>query len=129
MLTPFLVLIFFSALPVFSFLVWAAFVNTVSSDGLSDIVLTAIAIAAFVIGFLVGVLKFGRWAGVLLLGVLGGFSIGIRVVLLRPGLLVPDYRLNWLVLAVFFVIGLFLVLLWQHFGIVSEEWELRLSCS
>ena len=108
---------------------WAAFVNTVSSDGLSDIVLTAIAIAAFVIGFLVGVLKFGRWAGVLLLGVLGGFSIGIRVVLLRPGLLVPDYRLNWLVLAVFFVIGLFLVLLWQHFGIVSEEWELRLSCS
>lgn len=129
MLTPFLVLILFSALPVFSFPVWAAFVNTVSSDGLSDIVLTAIAIAAFVIGFLVGVLKFGRWAGVLLLGVLGGFSIGIRVVLLRPGLLVPDYRLNWLVLAVFFVIGLFLVLLWQHFGIVSEEWELRLSCS
>ena len=98
---------------------WAAFVNTVSSDGLSDILLTVIAIAGFAIGFLVGMLKFGRWMGVLLLGVLAGFSIGLRIVLLRPGLLIPVYRLNWLVLAVFMVMGPSLVLLWQHFGIVS----------
>ena len=103
--------------------------NTVSADGLSDVLLTVIAIAGFAIGFLVGVLKFGRWAGVLLLGVLGGFSLGVRVVLLRPGLLVPDYRLNWLVLAVFLVMGLFLVLLRQHFGIVSAGWELSSSWS
>ncbi len=100
---------------------WVAFVNTVSADGLSDILLTVIAIAGFAIGFLVGMLKFGRWAGVLLLGVLGGFSVGLRVVLLRPDLLIPNYRLNWLVLTMFLVAGLSLVLLWQHFGIVSAR--------
>ena len=109
--------------------VWAAFVNTVSSDGLSDILLTVIAIAGFAIGFLVGMLKFGRWMGVLLLGVLAGFSIGLRIVLLRPGLLIPVYRLNWLVLAVFMVMGPSLVLLWQHFGIVSVRCERRLRFS
>ncbi|KAI1791155.1 hypothetical protein LXA43DRAFT_1061562 [Ganoderma leucocontextum] len=100
--------------------VWTAFVNTVSSDGLSDILLTVIALGGFAVGFVVGMLKFGRWAGVLLLGILGGFSVGLRIVLLRPGLLVPDYRLNWLVLTVFFVMGVVLVLVWQHFGISAS---------
>ncbi|KAI0359559.1 hypothetical protein OH77DRAFT_1387263, partial [Trametes cingulata] len=99
--------------------VWAAFINTVSAQGLSDLVLTIISLAAFAIGFLIGVLNIGRMAGILLLGVLGGFSIGIRIVLLRPGLLIPIYVANWFLLAVFMVIGLGVMLYRQRFGLVS----------
>ncbi|TBU31063.1 hypothetical protein BD311DRAFT_804847 [Dichomitus squalens] len=96
---------------------WAAFVNTVSSDGLSDIVLTVIPVGGFVVGFVFGMLDFGRWAGILLIGVLGGLSVGIRVVLLRPGLLIHTYLVNWLVLALFMIMGLSLILSRQHVGI------------
>ncbi|RPD57677.1 hypothetical protein L226DRAFT_165779 [Lentinus tigrinus ALCF2SS1-7] len=99
--------------------VWAAFVNTVSADGLSDIVLTVIGMGGFLVGFICGVLDFGRWAGILLIGFLGGLSVGIRVVLLRPGLLIPTYIVNWLVLVPFMLIGIFSVLLKQRLGIIS----------
>ena len=99
--------------------VWAAFVNTVGADGLSDIVLTAIVLGSFAAGFVVGALDFGRWTGIILIGILGGFSVGVRVVLLRPGLLVPEYVANWGVLAVFMVLGLASILVRQRFGLVS----------
>lgn len=100
--------------------VWAAFNNTVDADGLSDIVLTVISIGGFVVGFVGGVLDFGRWPGILLIGVLGGLSIGVRLVLLRPGLLIDStYIVNWLVLAAFMALGLAGVLLRQRVGLVS----------
>ena len=95
--------------------------NTVGADGLSDIVLTVIAVGGFVVGFAFGMLNFGRWAGILLIGVLGGLSIGVRVVLLRPGLLIPTYAVNWVVLALFMIIGVGLILYRQHIGIVSND--------
>ena len=103
--------------------VWAAFVNTVSADGLSDIVLTIVALGGFLIGFVFGVLNFGRMTGILLIGVLGGFSVGVRVVLLRPGLLLSPYVVNWAILALFMVFGLAAVLVKQRFGLVSA-WDL-----
>ncbi|KAI0369029.1 hypothetical protein BV20DRAFT_423669 [Pilatotrama ljubarskyi] len=99
--------------------VWAAFINTVSAEGLSDLVLTIISLAAFAIGFLIGALNIGRMTGILLLGVLGGLSIGIRIILLRPGLLIPIYVANWFLLAVFMIIGLGVILYRQRFGLVS----------
>ena len=90
-----------------------------SADGLSDLVLTIIVLGAFVAGAVLGALDFGRWAGILLLGVLGGFSIGARVVLLRPGLLIGTYVLNWIVLAAFMIVGLAAILFKQRFGLVS----------
>lgn len=92
--------------------------NTVSAEGLSDIVLAVIAVGGFVFGFAFGMLDFGRWAGIILIGVLGGFSVGVRIVLLRPGLLVPVYLVNWLIVALFMTIGLASVLFKQHIGIV-----------
>ena len=93
--------------------------NTVSADGLSDIVLTIVALGGFLVGFVFGVLDFGRMTGILLIGVLGGFSVGVRVVLLRPGLLLSPYVVNWAILALFMVIGLAAVLVKQRLGLVS----------
>ncbi|KAI0692845.1 hypothetical protein C8T65DRAFT_71134 [Cerioporus squamosus] len=99
--------------------VWAAFVNTVGADGLSDIVLTVIGMGGFLVGFICGLLDFGRTPGILLVGLLGGLSVGVRVVLLRPGLLVPNYIVNWIVLVPFMLVGIFSVLLKQRLGIMS----------
>ncbi|KAI0645163.1 hypothetical protein C8Q79DRAFT_912487 [Trametes meyenii] len=100
--------------------VWAAFVNTVSAEGLSDLVLTVIAVGAFVVGFLIGVLNIGRLVGILLLGGLGGASFGVRIILLRPGLLIPLYVGNWLVITVFIILGLGAIVYRQRFGLVSS---------
>lgn len=81
--------------------------------------LTLISLGAFVLGLVLGALNFGRWAGTLLVGFLGGLSVGVRVVLLRPGLLVPNYVVNWLVLVPFMLVGIFVVLVRQRVGIVS----------
>ncbi|KAI0741051.1 hypothetical protein C8Q76DRAFT_209992 [Earliella scabrosa] len=100
--------------------VWAAFVNTVSADGLSDIVLTVISMGGFLVGLALGALDFGKWAGILMIGLLGGFSVGVRIVLLRPGLLIPSpYAINWLILVPFIVAGLAAVLVRQRLGLVS----------
>ena len=45
----------------------------------------------------------------------------VRVVLLRPGLLIPTYAVNWVVLALFMIIGVGLILYRQHIGIVSND--------
>ncbi|KAH9935231.1 uncharacterized protein BXZ73DRAFT_45633 [Epithele typhae] len=96
---------------------WAAFVNTVSADGLPDLVLAIIVLGAFGVSFIAGVLPFGRWAGIILVGALGGMSIGFRVVLLRPGLLIPTYVLNWLVIVAFSILGLAGILVKQRVGV------------
>ncbi|KAI0629431.1 hypothetical protein C8Q77DRAFT_1065136 [Trametes polyzona] len=98
--------------------VWAAFINTVDAEGLSDLVLTIITLAAFAFGFFIGLFNIGRMAGIWLLGVLAGFSIGIRIILLRPGLLIPKYEANWFVLALFMIIGLATIVFRQRFGLV-----------
>ncbi|KAG1739102.1 uncharacterized protein EDB91DRAFT_1135839 [Suillus paluster] len=67
---------------------WSVFVNTLDNVGISDITLTVLVLALFC-----------RMAGVLQLGIQGGFAIGIRIVLLRSLLLVPDptaFFVNWL---------------------------------
>ncbi|KAI0663955.1 hypothetical protein C8Q70DRAFT_930054 [Cubamyces menziesii] len=101
-------------------LVWAAFINTMSAAGIPDLLLTVMSVGAFGFGFLIGVFNIGRMAGILLLGVLGGFSIGLRIILLRPGLLIPTYVANWFVLVAFMIIGLGVILYRQRFGLVSS---------
>ncbi|KAH9855922.1 hypothetical protein C2E23DRAFT_556545 [Lenzites betulinus] len=100
--------------------IWAAFVNSLPADGLPDLVLTLITLGAFAIGFVIGVLNLGRTAGIWLLGILSGFSIGIRIVLLRPGLLIPTYVANWIILAVLMVAGLAVTVFRQRLGLVSS---------
>ncbi|KAI0827994.1 hypothetical protein BC628DRAFT_1317116 [Trametes gibbosa] len=100
--------------------IWAAFINTVSADGLPDLVLTLITLGAFVIGFFIGVLNLGRMAGIWLLGVMSGLSIGIRIVLLRPGLLIPVYAANWIIIALLMIVGLAVTVFRQRLGLVSS---------
>lgn len=91
-----------------------------NADGISDVVLTLITLGAFVCGFALGCFNFGRMAGIACLSALGGISIGVRVILLRPGLLVHTFAPNWAIIAVFGIITFVLVFTNQRAAIVSS---------
>ncbi|KNZ81255.1 hypothetical protein J132_02207 [Termitomyces sp. J132] len=87
---------------------WAALNNTVNNNGIPDAVLTAIVLGFFVVGFVFGLFEIGRIAGISLIGITGGLAFGTRVVILRPGLLVPGVNLffaDWVVVALFGALG------------------------
>lgn len=102
---------------------WAAFINSVDSTGVSDILLTVIVLAFFFLGFILGVFNFARLGGLALLAITGGLAFGMRIVLLRDGLLLNGdslFALNWVIIAVFGgVSGLALIWL-QRAVIVSD---------
>ncbi|KAJ7807815.1 hypothetical protein B0H14DRAFT_2380994 [Mycena olivaceomarginata] len=82
---------------------WAAVINTVSSSGVGDIFLTAIIIVFFFFGFALGVFEVGRLGGITMIGLTGGIAFGIRIVLLRAGLLISStqlYAINWVIVAI-----------------------------
>src|SRR6267154_729959 len=81
---------------------WSVFVNTLDNVGISDITLTVLVLSLFVFGLLFGLLEVGHMAGIFQLGIQGGLAIGIRIVLLRSRLLVPEPTalwVNWLLIA------------------------------
>ncbi|KAF9448278.1 hypothetical protein P691DRAFT_669802 [Macrolepiota fuliginosa MF-IS2] len=92
---------------------WASLINTMSATGIPDIFLTIIVLGFFLVGFILGCFEFGRIAGIVALGAMGGMSFGVRVMLLRSGLLIPvgddgsgtGYALTWVLIAVFGVLG------------------------
>ncbi|KAG5638432.1 hypothetical protein H0H81_012649 [Sphagnurus paluster] len=87
---------------------WAAIINSVNNIGVPDGVITSLVLAFFVIGCIFGLLEFGRAAGTAALGVTGGLAFGIRICILREGLLIPGldaYPLNWLLIASFGTLG------------------------
>lgn len=100
-------------------LAWAAFINTVSGQGVTDIALDGIVFGFFALGFVLGLFEFGRIAGIACLGVVGGIAVGLRVVLFKNGLLVHQFFLNWLIVAACGICGLLLMIWTQRVGIVS----------
>ncbi|KAG6811050.1 hypothetical protein H0H92_009174 [Tricholoma furcatifolium] len=91
---------------------WTALINSTNNTGVPDVVLTAVVLGFFGAAFAFGAFEVGRVPGVGFLGALGGVAFGVRVVLLRPGLLVSDldlYGLNWAVLFGSASVGTFLV--------------------
>jgi len=60
-----------------------------------------------------GFLKVGKWTGMVSLGISGGLSLGIRLMLFRSGLLFPagdsgygpGYILGWVVITILAVLG------------------------
>ncbi|THH21861.1 hypothetical protein EUX98_g8253 [Antrodiella citrinella] len=99
-------------------LIWAALVNTESASGIPDILLDALCMGAFGFGFFLGLLSLGRIPGITLLGTMGGFSIGVRIILFRPGLLDPDsLAVNWLIITVIGIIGFVIVVMRQRVAI------------
>ncbi|KAG1781976.1 hypothetical protein EV702DRAFT_498913 [Suillus placidus] len=100
---------------------WSVFVNTLDNVGISDITLTALVLVLFCLGFLFGLLEVGRMAGLLQLGIQGGLAIGIRIVLLRRLLLVPEpaaFFVNWLLIAFCGLTGAVLVIWKQRAGLL-----------
>lgn len=100
---------------------WSVFVNTLDNVGISDITLTALVLVLFCLGFLFGLLEVGRMVGLLQLGIQGGLAIGIRIVLLRSLLLIPDpaaFFVNWLLVAFCGLASAVLVIWKQRVGLL-----------
>ncbi|KAJ6631442.1 hypothetical protein B0H10DRAFT_1978774 [Mycena sp. CBHHK59/15] len=89
--------------------------------GIADLFLTAIIIVFFCCGFALGVFEVGRLGGITMIGITGGIAFGIRIVLLRAGLLISSpqlYALNWGIIGVFGAAG-GLTLIWlQRYGLL-----------
>jgi hypothetical protein len=100
------------------FVAWVAIVNVINAAGLTDLILTLVTLGFFVLGSLGGLFKFCRLAGLTALSILGGMSVGMRVVLMREGLLLSPKGLNWIIIAVCAVAGSVVTLLRQRIGIV-----------
>lgn len=82
-------------------------------------VLTFIVFGLFAIGVAVGVFEAGRIVGLAALGFCGGLSLGLRLALFRSGLLIHTFYVNWLIVALFGVLGLGVIVFRQRFGVVS----------
>ncbi|KAK0459411.1 uncharacterized protein EV420DRAFT_1479388 [Desarmillaria tabescens] len=81
---------------------WAAIINSINNDGLSDIVLTSIILGFIFLGFCLGAFEFARLGGIILIVLNGGLSFGIRIVLLKEGLLGgSSLHVNWAIVIVF----------------------------
>ncbi|KAF8554922.1 hypothetical protein OG21DRAFT_1392319, partial [Imleria badia] len=101
---------------------WSVIVNTLDNVGVTDVFLTICILALFVMGFALGLLQLSRVLAVLVLSVLGGLAIGVRIVLLRSGLLVSDpdaFFVNWLIIGVCGIAGSILVVWKQRYGILN----------
>jgi hypothetical protein len=98
---------------------WAAFINTVSSQGFPDIALDGIVFGFFALGFVLGLFEFARITGIACLGALGGLAVGMRIVLFKSGLIVHVFFVNWIVISGCTVVSLLLLLRAQRIGIVS----------
>jgi hypothetical protein len=108
--------------PLISNPAWAAIINSVNEIGVSDILLTLIVIAFSFLGFILGVFEFARVGAIGVFGIVGGLAFGIRVILLKEGLLLSAqnlYFLNWIIIAVFGAGGGLTVIWWQRHGLVS----------
>lgn len=104
------------------FAVWAAVINTVSSVGISDTALTIIVLGFFCAGFALGAVELGRIAGITLLGITGGLALGVRIAIMKDGLLFSStgaYAVNWLPAVLFGAMGGLAMLRWQRAAIVS----------
>jgi len=77
---------------------WAAFINSISAAPLSDLILTFIILGFFSLLFAFGVFPYGRVTGITCIGLVGGTAFGVRVVILKAGLLISGstgYAVNW----------------------------------
>ena len=103
------------------YVVWASIINTVNSTGVPDFLIFLLVLLLFGVGIGVGFLTIDYAIGSLALGAVGGLSIGMRVVLLREGLLVPLFIINWVVVGVFGLLGSVAVVTNERIGVVRPS--------
>ncbi|KAJ7725628.1 hypothetical protein DFH07DRAFT_250640 [Mycena maculata] len=100
---------------------WAAVINSVNGSGIADLFLTAIIIVFFALGFALGVFEIARIGGITMIGMAGGVAFGIRIVLLRAGLLISPtqlYAINWVIVTVFGAAGGLSLIWFQRYGLL-----------
>lgn len=102
---------------VFAVSSWATAINSMGSVGLPDLALTLISLGSFCIGVALGAFEFSRIAGLAALGMSGGLSLGIRIVVIWSGFLMPALVVNWLLIAALGVLGLGVMVIRQRIGI------------
>lgn len=98
---------------------WACIVNTVDDTGISDGIVFAITLGFFALGFVLGLFMPEYGIGATALGMCGGLSIGMRLSLMREGLLIPLYTVNWIIICISGVAGVFLIIWRERMGVVS----------
>jgi hypothetical protein len=99
---------------------WAAVINTVSAPGISDIVLVIVVLVFIFIAFILGLLPVMRIGGAAVLGLIGGVAFGLRLALLKAGLLIPIPAVNW-VLVVAFALAFGYMVVWKiRIGLVRD---------
>ena len=89
-----------------------------NAAGMSDLVLTLIALSFLVLGSFGGLFESSGLAGLTALSILGGMSVGVRIVLFREGLLLHTISLNWIIIIVLAVVGFVVTLFRRQIGIV-----------
>ncbi|KAF8963572.1 hypothetical protein BDZ97DRAFT_982760 [Flammula alnicola] len=106
---------------------WAALINSISPSPISDLILTLIVLGFFFFLFIFGCSPYGRLAGIACLGLTGGLAFGIRIVILRPGLLDPGsggYITNWVLIVISGIAG-GMAMVWGK----SQRWGLLFACT
>ncbi|EJD02139.1 uncharacterized protein FOMMEDRAFT_168671 [Fomitiporia mediterranea MF3/22] len=98
--------------------IWASIINTASEGNIADMVILAITVALFVIGFVIGVVTIEYRVGTAVLGAAGGLSIMMRIILMKEDLLVGVYYVDWLLCAVFGAVGLVIVVWKERWGVI-----------
>jgi len=92
---------------------WAAIINSVDQEGISDTLITLIVLAFGFLGLIIGVFEFARLASMSVLCILGGLAFGLRVILIKKDLLTSSLAVNWVIVAVFGAAG-GLLLIWKN---------------
>ncbi|KAI5122195.1 hypothetical protein M0805_002684 [Coniferiporia weirii] len=98
--------------------VWASIINAVNENGISDIFIFVLTAILFAVGFVLGLIVHMYGLGAAALGIAGGISIGIRVMLMKNDLLIPIFYVNWLVCTACGVAGLLLVVWRERAGVI-----------
>jgi hypothetical protein len=98
-------------------------VNTVGPtapgvNGVSDLAIVIVVLGAAAFAAAVGLFRFARLGRLAFLTIAGGGSVGVRLVVLRAGLLLPSIGFDWTLVAAFAVAG-FAMLLKQRLAVVT----------
>ena len=108
-----------------SLLIWVIFVNSTSSgtslapnQNSSDLFLSFAIWGVFAVGCLGSLVRIGVLIGINLLGACAGGALGILLVCLRPGLLIPIYAINIIPPAFLALVGLLWPLWHQRLAVV-----------
>lgn len=89
-----------------------------NSTGVPDFLVFLLVLLLFGVGLGVGFLTVDYAIGSVMLGAVGGLSVGMRIVLLREGLLVPLFFVNWIIVGLFGLLGSIVVVTKERMGVV-----------